>query len=110
MDIAGYKDYQSFHASGKGLEELEAGIKELFIKGTVTVNNEILITGVRHKNLLDMAIGSLREACGAYKGNMPLDMITIDLRNAAEYLGQITGESVSEDVVHEIFSCFCLGK
>ncbi len=95
---------------GKGLEELEAGIKELFIKGNVAVNNEVLVTGIRHKNLLDMAIGSLREAGKAYEGSLPLDMITIDIKDAAEYLGQITGESVSEDVVHEIFSRFCLGK
>ncbi|NJD03942.1 MAG: tRNA uridine-5-carboxymethylaminomethyl(34) synthesis GTPase MnmE [Ruminiclostridium sp.] len=96
--------------SGKGLEELEAAIEELFIKGNITINNEVLVTGVRHKNLLDMAAASLKEACRAYEGSMPLDMITIDIKNAAEYLGQITGEAVSEDVVREIFSRFCIGK
>ena len=96
--------------SGKGLEELEAAIEDLFIKGNVTGNNEVLVTNIRHKSLLDLATASLKEACKAYKGGLPLDMITIDIRNAAEYLGQITGESVSEDVVHEIFRRFCIGK
>ena len=95
---------------GKGLDELEQTIGELFIKGNVTINNEVLVTNIRHKNLLDMSIASLQEACRAYEGGMPLDMITIDIKNAAEYLGRITGESVSEDVVQEIFSRFCIGK
>ena len=43
-------------------------------------------------------------------GSMPLDLVSIDITDAADYLGQITGESVSEDVMHEIFSKFCLGK
>ena len=95
---------------GKGLDELEQTIGDLFIKGNVTINNEVLVTNIRHKNLLDMSIASLQEACRAYEGGMPLDMITIDIKNAAEYLGRITGESVSEDVVQEIFSRFCIGK
>lgn len=95
---------------GEGLDKLEEAIAGLFIKGDVAINNEILVTNIRHKNLLDMAAASIKEACKAYETGMPLDMITIDIKNAAEYLGQITGESVSEDVVHEIFSRFCIGK
>ena len=53
---------------------------------------------------------SLKEACYSYEAGMPLDCITIDVKNAAEYLGEITGESVSEDVAREIFSRFCIGK
>lgn len=95
---------------GKGLDELESAIADLFLKGNVSINNEVLVTSIRHKSLLDMAIGSLKDARNAYETGMPLDMITIDIKNAAECLGQITGESVSEDVVHEIFSRFCIGK
>jgi tRNA modification GTPase len=60
--------------------------------------------------LIDKALKSIEYAASAYEKNMPLDCITIDIKNAAESLGEITGESVSEDVMHEIFSRFCLGK
>ena len=69
-----------------------------------------MVTNVRHKSLIDKAIVSLMEACASYENSMPLDCITIDVKNAAEYLGQITGESVNEDVMNEIFSRFCIGK
>jgi tRNA modification GTPase len=93
-----------------GIDELEKEIAGLFFKGDIQQNNEVLVTNIRHKNLIDAAIRSVDEACGAYEGGMPLDCITIDVKNAAEQLGQITGESVSEDVMHEIFSRFCIGK
>lgn len=93
-----------------GVDKLEDEITRLFIKGDIRANNEVLVTNVRHKDLLDKAIKSIDEACSAYESGMPLDFITIDIKNAAEYLGQITGESVSEDVMKEIFSRFCLGK
>ncbi|MFZ5987479.1 MAG: tRNA uridine-5-carboxymethylaminomethyl(34) synthesis GTPase MnmE [Bacillota bacterium] len=93
-----------------GMEELGDAITELFVKGEVNLNNEVLLTNVRHKSLIDKAISSIDEAVKAIDGGMPLDLITIDIINAADYLGQITGESVKEDVMHEIFSRFCLGK
>lgn len=93
-----------------GTEELEAEIERLFIKGSIDLNNEVLVTNARHKALLDKAFESLENAGGSYEAGMPLDMITIDIKDAADYLGQITGESVSEDVIHEIFARFCIGK
>jgi len=93
-----------------GVDKLEEEITRLFISGDIRTNDEVLVTNVRHKNLIDKAINSIDEACNAYESRMPLDLITIDIKNAAEYLGQITGESVSEDVINEIFSRFCLGK
>lgn len=95
---------------GTGLDMLESAMEDLFLKGSININNEILVTSIRHKKLLDNAVKSLDEACGAYEKMFPLDMITIDIKNSAQYLGEITGESVSEDVVREIFSRFCVGK
>ena len=95
---------------GLGIEELEKKITDIFLKGEINLNSEILITNVRHKNLIDMTIKSIQEAGSAYESGMPLDCITIDIKDAAEHLGQITGESVNEDVVHQIFSRFCIGK
>lgn len=93
-----------------GTEELEAEIERLFIKGSIDVNNEVLVTNARHKSLLDKALESLGNAALSHEKGMPLDMVTIDIKDAADYLGQITGESVSEDVVKEIFARFCIGK
>lgn len=93
-----------------GLEDLEKAITGLFVKGEIYLDSEVLVTNVRHKNLIDSAIRSINDAIAAYEAGMPLDCVTIDIKNAAEYLGQITGESVSEDVMHQIFSRFCIGK
>lgn len=93
-----------------GVDQLEEEITRLFMKGEVNPNSEYLVTNVRHKDAIDKAIQSIDEACTAYENKMPLDFITIDIKNAADFLGRITGESVSEDVMHEIFSRFCLGK
>ncbi|NTV90335.1 MAG: tRNA uridine-5-carboxymethylaminomethyl(34) synthesis GTPase MnmE [Clostridiales bacterium] len=95
---------------GTGILELENEIAGMFMQGKISMNNEVLITNARHKNLVDKATDCLKEACSAYEAGMPLDCITIDIKNAAEYLGEITGESVSEDVVNEIFERFCIGK
>lgn len=93
-----------------GVDQLEEEITRLFMKGEVNPNSEYLVTNVRHKDAIDKAIQSIDEACTAYENKMPLDFITIDIKNATDFLGRITGESVSEDVMHEIFSRFCLGK
>lgn len=95
---------------GTGLNELEETIEEMFIKGDITSENDFILTNIRHKNLVEMALESISGAFEAFESGMPLDCITIDIKNAAEYLGQITGESVNDDVMHEIFSRFCIGK
>ncbi|MEN6488988.1 MAG: tRNA uridine-5-carboxymethylaminomethyl(34) synthesis GTPase MnmE, partial [Smithella sp.] len=95
---------------GTGIEELMDEIEGLFLKGKLEMNNEVLITNARHKHLLDKAIKCLDTARAAHEDGLPLDFVTIDIKESADYLGQITGESVSEDVVKEIFSRFCIGK
>ncbi len=95
---------------GTGLDELFEGISGLFLEGAIEQNNEVLVTNARHKQLLDTAIKSLDAAENAHTGGLPLDFVTIDIKECADALGQITGESVSEDVLQEIFSRFCIGK
>jgi len=95
---------------GTGISELEDLISGMFFKGDVGANDEILLTNIRHKNLIDNALRNLDNAVAAYEGNMPLDCITIDLREAALNIGRITGESINEDILHQIFSRFCVGK
>jgi tRNA modification GTPase len=93
-----------------GIEDIEKYIKENFSIGDLSINNEVLITNIRHKRLIDEALTTIDGVLNAVESGMPLDIISIDLKNAAENLGNITGDSVSEDVLKEIFSRFCIGK
>ena len=69
-----------------------------------------IVTNARHKNMLERAATSLGEAINAASGGIPLEFLEIDIRNAYEELGFITGDSVQDDVIDEVFSRFCLGK
>lgn len=96
--------------NARGIEELEATISELFIKGKISGNDEVLLTNSRHKYLVDRAIEDIQQALNSFNTGMPLDMVTIDIKSCADNIGQITGESIDEAVMHDIFSRFCIGK
>lgn len=93
-----------------GIQELEERIKEMFYQGILSFNDEIYITNIRHKQLLADAIESLSLVKRSIEDDLPEDFYSIDLMNSYELLGQIIGESVSDDLVNEIFSKFCMGK
>jgi tRNA modification GTPase len=94
----------------KGIEELEDIIYKMFYTGEISQNNEIIITNARHKNLVDMSLESIDQAINSFEIGMPLDMVTIDIKNSADFIGKITGESIDDAIMHEIFSQFCIGK
>lgn len=94
----------------KGIELLEAQIKEMFFEGNLSFNDEIYITNMRHKTALEDAKRSLELVENSIEMQMSEDFFSIDLMNAYEALGSIIGESVGEDLVNEIFSKFCTGK
>lgn len=94
----------------KGVEELEKQIKEMFFQGELSFNDEVYITNARHKKALEDAGKSLEMVENSIAMGMPEDFFSIDLMNAYEALGSITGEAVGEDLVNEIFSKFCTGK
>ena len=73
-------------------------------------DNEVMITNIRHKELIEEALKHLKEAKEALKCNMPVDIISINIKEVMQDLGKITGDNVSEDVIKGIFSKFCLGK
>ncbi len=95
---------------GKGLDILESKIKDMFIQGEIDINNDILITNVRHKDSLVKAEEALTNANNSIKSGIPIDMISIDIKEAIENLGEIVGLTVSEEIVDKIFEQFCLGK
>ena len=86
------------------------GIEQIYEKLTEMFNNGNIITNIRHKQLIDCAKQNTKEAICALKSNLPVDIIAINIKEILENLGKITGESVSEDIIKEIFSKFCLGK
>ena len=94
----------------QGIRELEEMVKEMFLKGEISFNDQIYITNVRQKNALSEALESMKKVIQSIDDGMPEDFYSIDLMDAYESLGSITGESVGEDLVNEIFSKFCMGK
>lgn len=94
----------------RGLKELEQAIADLFFSGELEPGDMTYVSNVRHIHLLKRAHASLTEALSAAAAMMPIDMIQIDIRNAWEQLGEIIGDAVSESLIDQIFSQFCLGK
>ena len=93
-----------------GIDELESILKDMFYEGNLAFNDEIYITNVRHKTALNDAYQSLMKVNESIEMGMPEDFYSIDLLDAYESLGSITGETIGEDLVNEIFSKFCMGK
>lgn len=93
-----------------GIEELYDEITKLFGLNEINLDNEAIITNVRQKDLITKAIQELEKTKETIKNKMSIDIISIFIKNILEDLASITGESVSEDIIDEIFSKFCLGK
>lgn len=93
-----------------GLDELSEAIVKLFASGEIDYNDEVYVSGERNKEALEETLESLKLVKKSINEGLPEDFYTIDLMNAYEQLGKITGESVEDDLVNEIFSKFCMGK
>ena len=93
-----------------GIEELGNKISELFNLNQINLDNELVITNVRHKNLISKCIESVKSARIDLEAKTPLDIVTISIKNIIDYMSEITGDNTSEDIINEIFSKFCLGK
>jgi len=93
-----------------GIEKLYDEITNLFNLNQINVDNEIVITNIRHKNLITKAIESVKKTKETIENQMPLDIIAIFIKDILEDLGNITGEVVTENIIDEIFAKFCLGK
>lgn len=95
---------------GTGLEQLEKIIYEMVMEGQIANNDTVLVTSVRHKQALEKAAAHLEDARSGITGGVPVDIIAIDIRAAWEALGEITGSTVTEDLLDRIFADFCIGK
>ena len=97
-------------AEERGISELGDLIKDMFLKGDISFNEEIYITSARQKVALCRAVESMKKVIESIDNGMPEDFYSIDLMDAYEALGSITGEEVGDDLINEIFSRFCMGK
>lgn len=93
-----------------GIDELEETLKNIFFEGNLSFNDEVYITSARHKAALSEAFSALGRVLESIDSFLPEDFYSIDLLDAYEALGRITGETIGEDLVNEIFSKFCMGK
>ena len=97
-------------ASESNLSDLYNELDIMFGLEQIMPDNEVMITNIRHKELIEEALNHLEEAKKSLENDMPIDIISINIKEVLQDLGKITGENVSEDVIKEIFSKFCLGK
>ncbi|WP_339060753.1 tRNA uridine-5-carboxymethylaminomethyl(34) synthesis GTPase MnmE [Tepidibacillus marianensis] len=94
----------------EGIDDLEKSISNLFFEGKLDSNDLTYVSNSRHISLLKKANHSIKDALQSLEQGLPIDMIAIDLKNSWDLLGEIIGDSVSEDLVDQIFSQFCVGK
>ncbi|MCG2527775.1 tRNA uridine-5-carboxymethylaminomethyl(34) synthesis GTPase MnmE [Staphylococcus epidermidis] len=94
----------------EGIDELEIQIKDLFFGGEVQNQDMTYVSNSRHILLLKQARQSIQDAIDAAESGIPMDMVQIDLTRTWEILGEIIGESASDELIDQLFSQFCLGK
>lgn len=95
---------------GEGISEIEDFIENMVYGGEVTQGESLMVNNVRHIELLKKGRDSLSDALRMAQMNEALDFVEVDVKNAYEYLGEIIGETVSDDIIDEVFARFCLGK
>lgn len=113
IDMGAIKDMDPVNISvkaDKGINDIYEKIKSMFAVGDINIDNEVLISGERNKESLYKAKKSLNNVMETVENRMPEDFISMDLTEAYEALGEITGEALEEDIIDKIFSEFCLGK
>ena len=107
------RDIPMIDVSAKGEEgigEFIQAIRKMFLKKDFSFNEEVFISNIRQKEALIQAHESLHKVVDSISNKLPEDFYSIDLLDAYETLGHITGESIGDDLINEIFSKFCVGK
>jgi tRNA modification GTPase len=94
----------------EGVDQLEEAIASLFFEGSLDSNDLTYVSNARHIALLNQAKHTIEDAINAAHAAVPIDMIQIDVTRTWEILGEITGDTVEESLIDQLFSQFCLGK
>lgn len=93
-----------------GLDAFTAWLKNYVYGSEGALSDGVYVQNARHEQLLREALASLEDAVAAAEAMLPYDCIVIDVRNAIDLLGEITGDAVQDEIINEIFSRFCIGK
>ena len=93
-----------------GLDALRLSIQLQLAHRALEPTESVAITKVRHRDALERAEASLAEALDSVRNGVDPEFIAMDLRGAADALGEVTGAITSDDILHRIFSEFCIGK
>ena len=96
--------------TGNGVENLYDRIYEMYKINDIELDDGEILTNIRHKGQIDEAIKSINAVKDTIDNHMPVDIIEIYLKQVLTDLGKMTGDDISEDIINEIFSKFCLGK
>jgi hypothetical protein len=96
--------------TGEGLPELEAALEVAILGGRARAQIDPALLTTRQEAALHAALAHVRDACAALKHGLPADIVAVDARAALLRIGEITGESVTESLLNEIFARFCIGK
>ncbi|MDN8681192.1 tRNA uridine-5-carboxymethylaminomethyl(34) synthesis GTPase MnmE [Staphylococcus aureus] len=94
----------------EGIDELEIQIRDLFFGGEVQNQDMTYVSNSRHISLLKQARQTIQDVIDAAESGVPMDMVQIDLTRTWEILGEIIGETASDELIDQLFSQFCLGK
>lgn len=94
----------------EGITPLKDKIKELFNLENIKTKDYTYLTNARQLALASNAYNSLKEAEEGINTNLPIDMVEIDLKNCFDTLGEIIGETYSEEIIDNLFEKFCVGK
>ncbi|HAE41460.1 MAG TPA: tRNA uridine-5-carboxymethylaminomethyl(34) synthesis GTPase MnmE [Clostridiales bacterium] len=96
--------------NNEGLEEIEKKVREEFLSGKLNIEDDTIVSNIRHKNLLIKAKQSIRDVIVGVENGLTLECVEVDIMDTLSYLGEITGASVRDDLMDKIFSEFCIGK
>ena len=95
---------------GEGLEALENALRDMFFSNEIKISDDIIVSNVRHRDQLLKAKENITDSIESIRMGIPVDCIEVDIKNCWENLGEITGDTVKEDIIDKIFSEFCIGK
>jgi len=108
--LAGHSSYSISAKTGEGIEMVKSALRTQLLSGSFEAAESIMVTNVRHRDALRRAGGSLGQALESVQRGMAGELVSIDVRAAADALGEITGAITTDEILERIFSEFCIGK
>ena len=94
----------------KGIDELENLIERMFYEGDISYTDDVIITNIRHENIIEKSLSLLENAMKDIENQIPIDCFEVDIKQSWQIMGEITGELIEDEIIDKIFRDFCIGK